>query len=125
MMIGLVCGVVGFALYGLAPNGTLFMLALPLVALWGLANPAIQSLATRRVSALEQGQLQGAQASLAGIADMLGPLLFTSAFAAVVGKGSPVYLPGIPYFIAAALVAGALAVCWRVTQPVAVPAAAE
>jgi len=123
MMIGLISGLTGFTMYGLASNGTVFMLALPLVALWGLANPAIQSLATRRVSASEQGQLQGAQSSFGAIADMLGPLLFTSAFAAAIAKGSPAHLPGAPYFIAAAIVTGALAVCWQVTRPVAaVPA---
>ena len=39
MMLGLVSGAIGFALYGFAPNGTIFMIALPLVALWGMANP--------------------------------------------------------------------------------------
>ena len=50
MMLGLMSGIVGFTLYGFAPTGMIFLIALPLVALWGLANPAIQSLATERVS---------------------------------------------------------------------------
>lgn len=123
LLLGLVSGTVGFALYGFAPTGAIFMTALPLVALWGLANPAIQSLATRRVSPSEQGQLQGAQSSLGGIADMVGPLMFSQVFAAAIASGATVHIPGAPYYLAALFVAGALFVCWQVTRPV--PAMAE
>jgi DHA1 family tetracycline resistance protein-like MFS transporter len=122
LMVGLVSGVVGFTLYGFAPNGTTFLLALPLVALWGLANPAIQSLATRQVGASQQGQLQGAQSSLGGVADMAGPLIFSQIFAAAIAAGGVIYLPGAPYYLAAVFVLGALIVCWQVTRPVLAPA---
>jgi DHA1 family tetracycline resistance protein-like MFS transporter len=122
LMVGLVSGVVGFTLYGFAPNGTTFLLALPLVALWGLANPAIQSLATRQVGASQQGQLQGAQSSLGGVADMAGPLIFSQIFAAAIATGGVIYLPGAPYYLAAVFVLGALIVCWQVTRPVLAPA---
>jgi DHA1 family tetracycline resistance protein-like MFS transporter len=125
LLVGLVSGVIGFALYGFAPNGGIFLAALPLVALWGLANPAIQSLATRRVGPSEQGQLQGAQSSLGGIADMVGPLLFSQVFAAAIAAHAILHLPGAPYYLAALFVAGALFVCWRVTRPARVAAAAE
>ena len=36
---------------------------------------------SRRVSATEQGQLQGANASLVGIANMIGPAIFTTTYA--------------------------------------------
>ena len=118
MMLGLVSGVVGFVLYGFAPNGMIFLLALPLVALWGLANPAIQSLATRQVGPSQQGQLQGAQSSLGGIADMAGPLIFSQVFSGAIAAGGLLYLPGAPYYLAALFVTGALFVCWQVTRPV-------
>ena len=56
------------------------------MALWGLANAASQGLMTRRVGADEQGQLQGANQSLQGIADMIGPGLFTLSFACAIGR---------------------------------------
>jgi DHA1 family tetracycline resistance protein-like MFS transporter len=118
LLTGLVCGVTGFTLYGLASNGTMFLLALPFVALWGLANPAIQGLATRLVSPSEQGQLQGAQSSLSGIADMIGPLAFTQIFALAIAPGATLHLPGAPYYLAGFFVVSALAVCWQVTRPV-------
>ena len=120
LVVGLVSGVLGFLLYGFAPNGDIF------IALWGLANPAIQSLASRRVGPSEQGQLQGAQSSLSGIADMIGPVLFSQVFASAIAAHAILHLPGAPYYLASLFVAGALFVCWRVTRPVAVvPAAAE
>jgi DHA1 family tetracycline resistance protein-like MFS transporter len=124
LMLGLILGVTGFALYGFAPTGMIFMFALPLVALWGLANPAIQSLATQRVGPSEQGRLQGAQSSLGSVADMVGPLLFTQVFAAGIVQTGALHLPGAPYYLAALFVTGALVVCWQITRP-PVPALAE
>ena len=124
MMLGLVSGAIGFALYGFAPSGTIFLIALPLVALWGIANPAIQSLATQRVGSSEQGQLQGAQSSLGSIADMLGPLAYSQIFAIGIMHAGLIHLPGAPYYLAALFVIGALFVCWQITRP-AVPVLAE
>jgi DHA1 family tetracycline resistance protein-like MFS transporter len=124
MMVGLVSGAIGFALYGYAANGAIFIIALPLVALWGLANPAIQSLATQRVGPSEQGRLQGAQSSLVGIADMAGPLIYSQVFALAIAHAQLLHLPGAPYYLAALFVTGAMLVCRQVTRP-AVPALAE
>jgi DHA1 family tetracycline resistance protein-like MFS transporter len=111
MIFGLASGIVGFSLYAIAPNSAIFLLAFPPVALWGMANPAIQSLATRFVGPSDQGKLQGAQSSLGSLADMVGPLIFTQLFAAAVTARGPLHIPGAPYFLAALFVVGALAVC--------------
>jgi DHA1 family tetracycline resistance protein-like MFS transporter len=124
LVIGLLTGVTGFLFYGLAPNSAVFFVAFPFVALWGLANPAIQSMGTRRVAASEQGQWQGAQASFSGIADMFGPLIFTHVFAAAILARGPLHIPGAPYILASACVAGALFASWGASRP-AVPAVAE
>ena len=39
---------------------------------------------TPRVGPSEQGQLQGANGSMSGIAGMIGPLLFTQTFSAAI-----------------------------------------
>jgi DHA1 family tetracycline resistance protein-like MFS transporter len=123
LLLGLLFGISGFAAYAFAENGTVFMLVLPLIALWGLANPAIQSLQTQRVGADQQGRLQGAQSSLGGIADMIGPLVFTQLFAASIAPAAAVHFPGATYFLASILVVGALIACWPVVRaPVPVPA---
>src|SRR5262249_34757146 len=67
---GLTFGAIGFAALGLAPTGLWLLIFMPIGVLWGLAGPANQSIMTSRVGANEQGYLQGALASLTGIAGM-------------------------------------------------------
>lgn len=85
------------------------------LALAGLAGPAMQALATRRVQADEQGRLQGALSSLRGIAMMLGPLLFTQSLASALRAGAPP-LSGVPFLLAALLLVGSGIVASRVTS---------
>jgi DHA1 family tetracycline resistance protein-like MFS transporter len=116
LMIGLLFGSVGFFVYGVAATSTLFMIGVPLMALWGIASPALMSLMSRRVGADEQGQLQGANASLMGIANMIGPGLFTLAFAYAVRPDIGLHLPGTPFVLAALMLLGGMVIAWRVTR---------
>jgi DHA1 family tetracycline resistance protein-like MFS transporter len=114
LIIGLAFGLAGFAMFGLAPTGAMFWAGIPLLALWGFANPSALGLMSRRVSASEQGQLQGANSSLTGIANLLGPGLFTQVFALFIAE--PAWqLPGAAFLLAAALVALAAIVALRAT----------
>jgi DHA1 family tetracycline resistance protein-like MFS transporter len=81
--------------------------------LWGVSGAATQALMTREVAADQQGQLQGATASVQSISQMLGPLLFTLTFAFFIGDGAPFKLPGAPFLLASALVALALVIAAR------------
>ena len=69
---GLVFGAVGMAVAGLAPNEVVFWAGIPVLALWGMSGAANQTLMTRHVDGAEQGQLQGANASLTGISELVG-----------------------------------------------------
>jgi DHA1 family tetracycline resistance protein-like MFS transporter len=118
---GLACGIVGCCIFALAPVGAAFLPGIAFVALWGLAGPSFQSLMSHRVSANEQGQLQGAIGSLRAITGMLGPLVFTQVFATSVRVGSDAAL-GAAYYLAAlllliALVLGARVLPRAATQP--------
>jgi len=53
---------------------------------------------------------------LRGIGGMLGPLLFTQAFAAAIRPGAMVHLPGTPYLLAAVLLIASALGSWRVTR---------
>jgi DHA1 family tetracycline resistance protein-like MFS transporter len=117
LLVGLSCGLAGFALYGLAPTGALFLVGVPLVGLWGLTGPAMQALMSQRVGGAAQGQLQGALSSLRGLTGMGGPLLFTQAFTLAVGAGAPLHLPGAPYLLAAGLLGLSLLLALRVARP--------
>ena len=115
LIIGLTFGIGGFSLFGLASNGVIFWLGIPVLSLWGLASAASLGLMSGRVGPTEQGQLQGANASLMGVANLVGPSLFTQVFAISIGAGAW-HLPGAPYLLAALLLAMALAVAVHATQ---------
>jgi DHA1 family tetracycline resistance protein-like MFS transporter len=125
MAVGLIFGAAGFAIYGLAPTGPLFWIGVPVMALWGIATPSLQTIMTRLVDATEQGRLQGALASLVGLASLIGPTVFTQTFATFIGTRADLRVPGAPFLLAAVLVLAAVGLAWRTTQPLGVPAAAE
>lgn len=110
MLVGLIFGVLGFAAFGLAATGFWFLTGVPLLALWGIASAATLALMSHHVGASEQGQLQGANASLMGIASLIGPGIFTQSFAWFIGPGAIVYLPGMPFLLSAVMLAAAIAV---------------
>jgi MFS transporter, DHA1 family, tetracycline resistance protein len=116
VLTGLLFGAAGFALYGLAPTGALFLVGVPVMSLWGIAGPAMQSLMTRRVAPSEQGQLQGALGSMRGITGMVGPLLFTQVLAAAIAGSGPVRFAGVSYLLAAALVVLSVLLAAAVTR---------
>jgi MFS transporter, DHA1 family, tetracycline resistance protein len=117
LALGLAFGILGFAVYGFAPTGAWFLAGVPLLALWGFAGPSLQSLMTKHVSGSEQGKLQGANASLTAISNVVGPSIFATAFSFCVAPNTSLNLPGAPYFIAAAMLLAACAIAWRTTRP--------
>jgi DHA1 family tetracycline resistance protein-like MFS transporter len=115
--IGLASGIAGFAWMGLAPTGAMFLLSVPLLALWGLAGPATQSLVTQRVDPTLQGRLQGSLASLVSTAGIFGPFLFTGIFRLFIGEHPPAYLPGAAFLFSAGLLGAAWVLAHRATRP--------
>lgn len=113
MILGLAGGVVGIACMGLAPTGLLFAASMLPNALWGLAMPTLQALMTRRVSESEQGQLQGANNSVASIAGVASPLFFGAVYSMSVGAQPALPHPGAAFLVAALVLAAAAAMGWR------------
>jgi len=116
LIAGLMFGIAGFLVFGLASSGKAFLLGIPLMALWGLANPSALGLMSRRVSPSEQGRLQGANSSIMGIANLLGPGLFTQTFAIAISVRHEWHLPGAPFVLAAVLLAIAATTAWATTR---------
>ena len=116
LVVGLLFGAAGFAIYAIAANGAVFLIGIPVMALWGFANPAAISLMSRRVGPHEQGQVQGANGSIAGIANMIGPGLFTQVFAAAIAPEQSWHLPGAPFALAVVMLLAAMVIAWRVTE---------
>jgi MFS transporter, DHA1 family, tetracycline resistance protein len=106
LLVGLAFGVAGFLVFGLARTGAEFCLGIPLLAVWGLESPASMALMSRLVGVSEQGQLQGANASITGIANLFGPALFTQIFAVAIGGGAMMFA-GAPFLLAALMIGAA------------------
>jgi DHA1 family tetracycline resistance protein-like MFS transporter len=108
MLVGLAVGWIGFAIFGLAPTGAIFLTGVPVMAIWGLCGPPAQSMMTRHVAPNEQGQLQGAIQCIRGLTALIGPTLFTFTFAAGIRPGTGFRLPGAPFFLASGILLAAL-----------------
>jgi DHA1 family tetracycline resistance protein-like MFS transporter len=121
LLLGLSCGAIGFMIYGLADRGWMFLVGLPISALWAMAAPATQALITRQVGADVQGRIQGALMSLISLAGIAGPTLFAGSFGYFVGKSTPVHLPGVPWFIASSLLVLGVLIAWRYARVQNVP----
>jgi DHA1 family tetracycline resistance protein-like MFS transporter len=116
LISGLFFGLLGFAGFGIATRGWGMLAAIPFIALWGVAGPAMQSLMSQRVDATSQGKLQGAVNSLRALTGMAGPLLFTQVFSAAISPKARIHLPGAPYYLAAALLLGSMVLAVMVTH---------
>lgn len=113
LLLGLAFGAAGFAIYGFAASGWIFLAALPVSALWGLASPATQSLITRQVSADSQGRVQGALMSLVSLVGIFAPLMFASTFGLFISDRAPAHLPGAPWLLAGVWLLVGFAVAFR------------
>ncbi|MGA7436609.1 MAG: TCR/Tet family MFS transporter [Luteibacter sp.] len=116
LVAGLMFGTVAFAVMGLAATGWVFLIAIPLMALWGLSGPPMQSIMTRCVSPSEQGRLQGAITSLGSFAGIFGPYLFAQIFAFSIAPEREVHLPGVAFLLAAVLIGAGAVVAAQATR---------
>jgi MFS transporter, DHA1 family, tetracycline resistance protein len=91
--------------YGLAPTGLIVYLVIPLGALGGMANPAVQAMLSRAVPATEQGMLQGGLVSLVALTQVIGPPFATALFSYFISTRAPLHVPGVSFFFGAACMA--------------------
>ena len=124
LLLGLGCGVIGFAIYGIAGSPWLFLAGMPISALWAIAAPATQALITREVGPEVQGRIQGALMSLVSLAGIVAPAMFAGTFGFFIGHRAPAHLPGAAFFLAACVLSTAWVIALRHARPVAAPAAA-
>jgi len=119
LLWGILFGAIGMFVFGWAPAGWMFMAGILILSLWGLYGPPAQSLMTLRVGPQEQGELQGALGSMRSITMIAGPPLFAFTFAAAVNY----HVPGAPWYLASALLAGSRLPAFRVPRESSAPVA--
>jgi DHA1 family tetracycline resistance protein-like MFS transporter len=71
---------------------------------------------SRRVSGSEQGQLQGATASINGVTGLIGPTLFTQIFSHFIGAQAGWQVPGAPFLLASSVLFLAAIISWHTTR---------
>ena len=114
--VGLVCGGIGFAGIAFAAQGWMIYAWLPVWMFMAIASPALNAIASHQVGPTEQGELQGAFASLGSLTSIAAIPSMSYLFAWFTGAGAPVYFPGAPFLAAGALLFAAAAAFAR-TRP--------
>jgi DHA1 family tetracycline resistance protein-like MFS transporter len=124
VLSGATFGALGFLLYAFASSAWIYILAIPVFAGIGLLQPGLMGLMSRRVDPRRQGQLQGANQCLQGIAAFLGPPLFGLTFAWSIRHDASLHLPGLAILISVGLLVAAFGLSLRVARPMPSLAAA-
>jgi DHA1 family tetracycline resistance protein-like MFS transporter len=93
------------------------------MAVWvlmGLSGPSLSAIMSREVGPTEQGELQGALASLNGLTSVIAPPILSNLFGYFTSEAAPIYFPGSAFFAASlclALAGAAFAWAKRSRQP--------
>ncbi len=104
-VLGMISYIIGFIGFGLASAGWVVYAMGPFSALAGLYQPSLNNMISSRVSAKEQGEVQGAVGAVMGLALMVGPLPMTYLFKTFTqsDNSAQIYLPGAPFIFGSAL----------------------
>ncbi|MCF2446029.1 TCR/Tet family MFS transporter [Dyadobacter sp. CY345] len=101
--VGLFLYSLGFVLFAFArETWMMFAFMVPYI-LGGIAGPSLQGVISTQVPSNEQGELQGALTSLMSLTSIIGPPLMSNLFYFFTKSEAPVYFPGAPMLMAAAL----------------------
>ena len=108
--VGLFCAALGYAGYAFSSHPWMLYSWMLVWALAGVGNPALNSILSRQVPPNEQGELQGALASLGSATSVFAPLVMTGLFSYFTSARAPVHFPGAPFLAAGIFELGALAI---------------
>jgi len=121
VIVGMAVGVVGFTAIGIAPTAPLFWAGLVVVMFSSISFPNLSSLLSQRVDVDQQGQLQGALAILFGLAQLIGPIIFSNVFAWSIGAGKSWNEPGLSLIMGAGFIVLGVALAIRYARPPQTP----
>jgi MFS transporter, DHA1 family, tetracycline resistance protein len=119
IIFGFLIMAIGFVGYAFATQGWMLYVAMAIGSLGGIANPAVQTVMSRQAGPSAQGELQGAVASLGGIAAVISPLFMTQLFSYFSQPPAPLIFPGAPYLVSGVLVFLCVLVGARAVKPAA------
>ena len=103
--LGLMFNIGIFIVLGLLTSGFWALLLAPISALGSLVIPAMRGIMANKAATNQQGEIQGIISSTQSLAVIFAPLVLTYVFYAGTRPNGPVFLPGAPFLLAAAIVA--------------------
>jgi len=122
---GVISAIMGYSIYAFAGAGWMVYLGIAVSAMQGLVFPCLQGLMSAEVGPSEQGELQGAVASVQSLSAIIGPPLMTGTFAHFSGPAADPWFPGAPFVLSVGFVILAYAIFTRamgLRRTVAAPA---
>lgn len=119
--IGLSFATLGMLFYAFIDNSSAALWFCLFVGVQGMVMPSLNAMMSRRTPANAQGELQGFNGSLAALAAFISPLIYNTSLAYYTRADAPMYFPGAPFILAAAICFTAL-ICLLRLKPAAVSA---
>ncbi|MDY3501543.1 TCR/Tet family MFS transporter [Riemerella anatipestifer] len=89
----------GMLLFSFAGNSWMMFAILGIYCFGGIAGPSLQSVISTKVSASEQGDLQGALTSIISLTSIIGLPLMTNIFYYFTHNDAPFKFAGAPFFV--------------------------
>jgi MFS transporter, DHA1 family, tetracycline resistance protein len=120
---GLILNTFCLLAYGVATQGWMIWVLIPISAVGAIVAPAMQGVMSRAAGERQQGELQGVLGSISALSMILSPVMMTQAFFWFTREEAVLRLPGAPFLLGAVLMAGALAIYLGTRPRAAAPAA--
>lgn len=110
--LGLLLYSVGLILFAFATKGWMMFAFLLPYCLGGIAGPSLQATLAQHVPPNQQGELQGALASLMSLTTIIGPLIMNNLFTFFTSKKAPFHFPGISFLLGSFFMICSLLIAW-------------
>lgn len=117
VLVGITSGAAGMAVMAFATQAWVVYAAITLGMLQGLAYPSMNAIMSKQVPPNQQGELQGALASMMSLSTIIGPILMTQTLGRFSASSSSMHFPGAAFVLAAVLGVISLVIVMRVTAP--------
>jgi DHA1 family tetracycline resistance protein-like MFS transporter len=113
-LVGLASAAIACAGYGLAPGLPAVVLLMVVHGPEGFVHPMLTAIMSKSAPEDAQGELQGGISAIMNVAMLTGTVFFSQVFGFFMSPAAPVVTPDMAFFVAAAILAGALAMFLRV-----------
>ncbi len=111
--LGLILYSIGLTLFAIASQSWMMFAFLIPYCMGGIAGPSLQSVMAAHVPRNEQGQLQGALASLMSLTSIIGPLIMNNVFRYTTRDHASFYFPGFFFLLGASFMLVSVFIAWR------------